>query len=86
MSFEFTKRTSDTIEIRTYTGVYQIWELVLELPFDSTRKRMSVIVRQTNGIYNNYYLFTKGADSAMLPNMDMNEQNLKSVKGILLIF
>ncbi len=86
MGFEFTKRTSETIELRTYLGVYQIWELVLELPFDSTRKRMSVIVRQTSGKDNNYYLYTKGADTAMLPNMDLNEKNIELVKGIFFLF
>lgn len=43
---------------------------------------MSVIVRQTNGKDNNCYLYTKGADTAMLPNMDMTEKNIELVKGL----
>jgi phospholipid-transporting ATPase len=48
MGFAFHKRTSETIETITPTGEYQIWNLLLELPFDSTRKRMSVIVSLAN--------------------------------------
>ena len=70
MGFEFVKRTSETIEVINYNGVYQIWELILELPFDSTRKRMSVIVKQKDGKDTNYYMYTKGADTAMLENME----------------
>jgi len=82
MGFEFTKRTSETIELKTFSGSYQIWELVIELPFDSTRKRMSVIVKQKSGKDSNYYLFTKGADTAMLPNMNLNEKNIELIKGM----
>lgn len=82
MGFEFCKRTSETIEVLNYNGVYQIWELLLELPFDSNRKRMSVIVKQKDSKDNNYYLYTKGADIAMLPNMDITKENESMIKGI----
>ena len=40
------------------------YRTLAEFPFDSTRKRMSLIVQLENG---EYYLMTKGADSIMLP-------------------
>lgn len=37
----------------------------MEFPFDSTRKRMSLVVRDTQT--GKYILMCKGADSIMLP-------------------
>jgi len=39
----------------------KVYETLAEFPFDSTRKRMSLIVKEGG----NYYLMTKGADSIM---------------------
>ncbi len=85
MGFEFVKRTSETIEIINYNRVYTIWDLILELPFDSTRKRMSVIVKIKDSKDTNYYLYTKGADTAMLPKMDISKENESLVKGKMII-
>ncbi len=103
MGFEFAKKTSDTIETLSYNGEYIIWELLMELPFDSTRKRMSVIVKKRNNSNNEkrkasigmsllsgvtgitgdaYYLFTKGADTAMLENMaELPGNSLEKIKN-----
>lgn len=47
----------------------------MEFPFDSTRKRMSLIVKNLET--NAYYLMTKGADSIMIPriNIDLSTQS-----------
>jgi phospholipid-transporting ATPase len=86
MGFKFMKKTMSTIEIQDYKGQYQIWNLIIELPFDSTRKRMSVIIQKNNPDAegdDNYYLLTKGADSAMLSNLTINESEKKLINSHL---
>jgi magnesium-transporting ATPase (P-type) len=41
----------------------------VEFPFDSTRKRMSLIIKHAG----KYFLMTKGADSIMLPRLSMKD-------------
>jgi magnesium-transporting ATPase (P-type) len=43
------------------------YESLVEFPFDSTRKRMSLLVK--NLTTNKYYLMAKGADSIMMPRI-----------------
>jgi phospholipid-transporting ATPase len=87
MGFKFMKKTMSTIEIQDYKGQYQIWNLIIELPFDSTRKRMSVIIQKAESEGDdNYYLLTKGADSAMLSNLILNENEKKNINSHLDIF
>ena len=73
----FNKRTASTISIRVgggpegkTPGVVEDYEAIVEFPFDSTRKRMSLLVKhhQTG----KYYLMTKGADSIMLPRIKID--------------
>ncbi len=79
MGFDFTNKTSDTIEVKNYRGIDQIWELVLELPFDSTRKRMSVIVKRKDLKNSEYYVFCKGADSTMLKIIEKDDELIKNI-------
>lgn len=81
MGFDFTKKTSETIEVKSYKGENQIWELVLELPFDSTRKRMSVIVKRRDLKNSDYFVFCKGADTAMLKIIERNDELLKNISS-----
>jgi magnesium-transporting ATPase (P-type) len=82
MGFEFHNKTSETIEIKILDRTNQIWELILELPFDSTRKRMSVIVKRRDLENAEYYVFCKGADSAMLNIIEKDFDLIKSISGI----
>lgn len=52
----------------TIDGKEEKYEILTEFPFDSTRKRMSVIVQKDN----HYYLLTKGADNIMRPRINWN--------------
>jgi phospholipid-transporting ATPase len=57
---------TDRIEGKIYISVKgedQVWELMTEIPFNSDRKRMSVVVRAPNG---KIYLYTKGADTKVI--------------------
>jgi phospholipid-translocating ATPase len=81
MGYIFKQKTSSSIEILNFNGEYQIWDLLLELPFDSTRKRMSVIVKLRNNNENKIYLFTKGADSSMFGSrMNIDKDNELKIK------
>jgi magnesium-transporting ATPase (P-type) len=51
------------------------YEILCLLPFDSTRKRMSIIVRLNDQIF----LFIKGAETSIWPHLSgFNEQDMKS--------
>lgn len=60
----FSERTSNIVKI-TYDSTQETkeYEILAEFPFDSDRKRMSLLVSHQN----RYILMTKGADSVMLP-------------------
>jgi len=45
------------------------YNILAEFPFDSTRKRMSLIVKEDKS--GKIYLMTKGADSIMLPRTNL---------------
>lgn len=81
MGFKFVERTSSTVKITLPTGETQVWEIFIEFPFDSTRKRMSLIVRK-NGT-EEYYLMTKGADSIMFPRLIIDRGTATTVQSHL---
>ncbi|CAG9864504.1 unnamed protein product [Phyllotreta striolata] len=62
-----TKRTPTSVSVETSDAGRMHFEILNVLPFDSVRKRMSIVVRhpQTKQII----LFTKGADSTILPQL-----------------
>jgi len=74
MGFEFVNRTSSFIEIQLFTGEIQQWEVFGEFPFDSTRKRMSLIVRRRG--YEDFLLMSKGADSIMIPRLVQDQSSI----------
>ena len=76
MGFEFMNRTSSYIEIQLFTGEIQQWEVYAEFPFDSTRKRMSLIVKRRDN--EDFLIMCKGADSVMIPRL-IQDQNVISV-------
>ena len=85
MGFEFYNKTSDTVEVKRFDGVIQKWEIILELPFDSTRKRMSVIVKRKDIENSCYFVFCKGADTAILNIID-NDSDSKNIIASNFIF
>jgi len=72
LGFVFTSKEDDQVTINQ-ASVLQTYQVVAEVPFDSTRKRMSIVVKDQQ---DQYTLMTKGADSIMLGllkpgNMDL---------------
>uniref|UniRef100_A0A3B3DG35 Phospholipid-transporting ATPase n=1 Tax=Oryzias melastigma TaxID=30732 RepID=A0A3B3DG35_ORYME len=59
----FTGSSGDTMEIKTF-GKFEKYKLLHLLEFDANRRRMSVILQTPSG---GTVLFTKGAESAILP-------------------
>ena len=65
----FYKRTASLISIKIGGQQTEDYETIVEFPFDSTRKRMSLIIKHAG----KYFLMTKGADSIMLPRLSMKD-------------
>jgi magnesium-transporting ATPase (P-type) len=70
---EFTERNSENMIIVNdkNIGIVYKYELLNVIEFTSTRKRMSVIVKDQN---NKIICMTKGADSIIIPRL-RNEQH-----------
>jgi len=64
--YEFINRTHESVIIRTSSGVEESYEILQVIEFTSTRKRMSVIVRNPRG---EIKLYIKGADSVILERL-----------------
>lgn len=67
VGFKFVERSplNIRIEIQYLKNKSELYSVLAEFPFDSTRKRMTLIVKdETTG---RYILMTKGADSIMMP-------------------
>nr|CAI5857343.1 unnamed protein product [Callosobruchus analis] len=72
------RRTPTSVTVETLDDGRLNYDILNVLPFDSTRKRMSIIVRHPNT--KQIILYCKGADSSMLPQLtpveDDSEQKL----------
>eukprot|EP00743_Colponemidia_sp_Colp-15_P004221 GILK01004553.1.p1 GENE.GILK01004553.1~~GILK01004553.1.p1 ORF type:complete len:1297 (-),score=268.93 GILK01004553.1:216-4106(-) len=64
MGFQFIERTQTTLTVETVGRGREQYKILHVLPFNSTRKRMSIMLGAPNG---DIILFSKGADSVMLP-------------------
>jgi magnesium-transporting ATPase (P-type) len=80
MGFVFVNKTSKSIIIENrylnendceYT---EEWELLAEIPFDSDRKRMSVVVK--NEALGKVLVYCKGADNIMLPRCKLTKEQI----------
>jgi phospholipid-translocating ATPase len=65
MGMVLTNRTKDSVTI-IEDEQEKTYSVLIEFPFDSTRKRMTVIIKQGS----DYYLLTKGADNIMKPRIN----------------
>jgi len=62
LGFQFTERTPNSVTV-SINGMPLTYEIFAVIPFDSTRKRMSVVVKTPT---DKYIVFSKGADNIML--------------------
>lgn len=67
VGLELKEKTAETMTIHNYlTDADEKYDILAEFPFDSTRKRMTLIVRYQG----KYLLMCKGADSIMIPRCE----------------
>lgn len=78
LGLTFQKREGDAVEVTAAAaggngGTSLRFEILAQVPFDSTRKRMSVVVRMPNG---KIRVMTKGADTTVLGLCDEDSSTL----------
>ncbi|CAG9319750.1 unnamed protein product [Blepharisma stoltei] len=77
LGFILQNKTNNFLHIKVGNSV-QKWEIIEEIPFNSNRKRMSIIVRETGS--KQVYLFCKGADQVMIPRVRRDQYNQRLVQ------
>jgi len=75
LAYVFSGKEDDRLSF-TRRGKLETYQLLAEIPFDSTRKRMSVVLREPSG---RVLLMCKGADNIVLALL-RKSQNLTAVK------
>ena len=94
----FCFRDRDTRGVQLYNNNTEYWDVIAEIPFDSDRKRMSVIMQLAEVLEDqdyggdklkeemkvddvvggrNYMVFSKGADSVMIPLIKWRDEHEK---------
>lgn len=77
VGFTLIDKNTTTMTIQNeHTGRDEVYEILAEFPFDSTRKRMSLIVRLGTEIIH----LCKGADSIMLPRINFEKRNNEKIQ------
>jgi len=62
----FFDKSMNTLYAKTYGSAEKLaWEVLAEIPFNSNRKRMSVVLKELRS--SNYLLLCKGADQVISP-------------------
>ena len=80
--FAFSKRTTNTIEIlNSYTKEIEKWEILLEIPFDSDRQCMTMVLKKKNDETNTVHVMIKGADSRIIKMLKIDQVNSNSMHG-----
>jgi len=75
--FVFFDKSMNTLYAKTYGSAEKLaWEVLAEIPFNSNRKRMSVVLKELRS--SNYLLLCKGADQVIFPLM-RSDQALRSL-------
>ncbi|EFA74548.1 P-type ATPase [Heterostelium album PN500] len=72
VGFDFIRRNTKSVTIVNDVGEEMEFQILNVLEFNSTRKRMSVIVRHPDG---RLLLYTKGADTAIFERLAPNQQH-----------
>jgi magnesium-transporting ATPase (P-type) len=83
---EFKKLDEENNMIVDFKGQQRSYRLLNILEFNSTRKRMSVIVEsheKTHDGFNEIYILTKGADSIILPRLAPSAQNIEVTRNFV---
>jgi len=80
--FAFSKRTANIIEIlNSYTKEIEKWEILLEIPFESDRQCMTMMLKKKDDEMNAVHVMVKGADSKLIQMMQIDEVNINSMNS-----
>lgn len=89
--FEFVDREPGSLSMKTPSGVVEQYDVLEVFEFDSTRKRMSVIVQRRkrddelmkmeNSDEGEVLVLTKGADSMLFPRLKLSSTNNERIRG-----
>ncbi|KAJ3017312.1 hypothetical protein HKX48_003626 [Thoreauomyces humboldtii] len=75
----FHSRDAEAVCVKTPTGEIVKYKLLHVLEFNSTRKRMSVVVREPGG---RVLVMCKGADSVIWERLRLGQETLREVTGV----
>ncbi len=82
MGFTFENRTTNTLELfNHYTNSQEVWEVLAEIPFDSDRKRMTMVLKNRDDPEDTVYVLSKGADNIMLPLLNIDKEEADKTSG-----
>jgi phospholipid-transporting ATPase len=87
MGIEFISKDFNDLKINNrLLNSESSWELIVEMPFDSNRKRMSVIIK--NKSTNELFLLSKGADNIMLSDdrINLNQEEYDEIDNVINLF
>jgi len=76
---EFMKREGRNVLLQNH-GVDEVWNILAILPFDSIRKRMSVICQKDSTLW----LFSKGAPGVILDSLRNDQEDKKGIANKLM--
>ena len=79
MNIKLTDKSIDTIDINYFENFSEKWDILANLPFNSERKRMSIIVKSNEG---KIMLYSKGAEEMIFPMISKHLQR-DIPKGII---
>ena len=65
MGYVFSSKDNNRISLQIREKMEEIWEVLAEIPFNSTRKRMTVLVKEPQT--GKFLVMLKGADSVVFP-------------------
>ena len=76
LGFELFSRSTSAIVVKTSSNQTISYKIHATIPFDSARKRMSVVIEAPDG---SYVLYSKGADNIMLGLAKKSEQDFSTL-------
>jgi phospholipid-transporting ATPase len=82
LGYVFMEKSATQIVMQIDKTRTEQYEVFAEFPFDSTRKRMSLLLKTQN----KYFLMCKGADSIMMPRIKIDVMTQKKVEDDLYKF
>jgi len=85
LGIEFKEKVYSKMKIVNHlTDIENYFELITIMPFDSDRKRMSVLVKDCQS--NKYVVLSKGADTMMLPRLQIDKMEKEEIEKAIKIF